>query len=358
MNISLTALALLLLELPRSASAGAPSIDPFIAGYARQHGFSGTILIQDQGRVGYARSFGLANLAFKVPNAIHTRYKIASITKLFTSVVILQLRDAGLLDLGKTIQTYLPSYAGPARDKVTLHQLLDHTSGIASMENMKSADDAIAHGLPVYQLPHTTDELLTGFCSGSLVHEPGTRFDYNNADYVVLGKIIEQVTGEPYEQVVTERILGPLHLDHTGMLHQAQIVPDLAETYFRRDGKTLGNDLPVYPENWYASGALYSTAHDLLVFANALFGGKLVTAASLALMLQPGLDDYGYGVWSYDTKIRGSTYHVVKRPGRIMGAQAQLYHIVAPDITVIILANTDTVDLDEFVAEIGKRLIH
>jgi D-alanyl-D-alanine carboxypeptidase len=74
--------------------------------------------------------------------------------------------------------------------------------------------------------------------------------------------------------------------------------------------------------------------------------------------IKPGLDDYGDGVWSYDTKINGRTYHVVKRPGRIMGAQGELYHFMAPDLTVVILANTGTTDLDEFVAQIGKRTVN
>jgi D-alanyl-D-alanine carboxypeptidase len=357
MRILWIALAVLVCQRPGPAGAGAPPIDPFIAGYVKQHGFSGTIVIQNRGKLSYARSFGFANLALKVPNTPRTRYKIASITKAFTAVLILQLRDAGLLDLGKTIGAYLPGYAGPARDKVTIHQLLDHTSGITNMENVGSTGDPIAHGLPVYQLPHTSDELLAAFCSGPLVHPPGTAFDYNNGDYVILGKIIEQITGKPYDQVLHQRILDPLHLDSTGVVHQQDIIPELAETYFRRDGKTLGNDLPVYPENWYAAGAMYATAHDLLAFANALFGGKLVSAASLALMIQPGLDDYGYGVWSYDMKIGGATHHIVKRPGRIMGAQTQLFHVVAPDITIVVLGNTDATDLDELVAELGRRLV-
>lgn len=349
---------LLALSLPHVAHAQAASVDGFIAKYARDHNFHGTIAIQKQGKVGYAKSFGFANLAFKVPNTVQTRYKIASITKAFTSVLILQLRDQGKLDLNQTIKTYLPDYAGPAGDKVTVHQLLNHTSGIEQFDKVKTAADALVHGLPVYQLPHTTDQLVREFCSGPLVHAPGSTFDYNNADYVILGKIIEQRTGKPYEQVVKERILDPLHLKNTGVLHQHDIVPDLATTYFLADGKTLANDLPVYPENWYAAGAMYSTVNDLLAFASALFGNKLVSAESLALLIKPGLDDYGYGVWSYDTTIGGTKYHIVKRPGQIMGAQTQLYHVMAPDLTVVILGNTGTTDLDEFVAEIGKRAVH
>lgn len=166
------------------------------------------------------------------------------------------------------------------------------------------------------------------------------------------------VYGKTYEQVLRERILQPLGMKDTGLLHQSDVIDGLADTYFFRDDlKALVNDLPVYPENWYAAGAMYSTVHDVLVFSNALFGSKLLQRETLALMTTPGLDDYGYGLWAYDAQINGKKHRVVKRPGQIMGAQSQLYHFLDEDVTVIILSNTGTTDLDEFVAEIGKRVI-
>jgi D-alanyl-D-alanine carboxypeptidase len=352
-------LLLFLWLLSTPVALAAPAVpEAFIESYAKQHQLSGTILIQRGGKVEYTRSFGLASIELQVPNTDHTKYKIASITKAFTATLILQLRDAGRLDLRAPIQRYLPSYRGPGAHKVTVHQLLNHTSGLDNIDKVKSAEDAIKHGLPVYQTPYTSDELIARFCSGPLVHAPGTVFDYNNADYLVLGKIIEQLHGKPYAQVLQERILDPLRLTSTGMVAQHAIIASLAETYFvREDLKHLVPDLPVYPENWYAAGAMYSTVNDLRPFANALVGARLTTRASLELLIKPGLDDYGYGVWSYETKVGARKYRVVKRPGRIMGAQGQLYHVMAPDITIIILSNTGSADLDELVAEIGKKLL-
>jgi CubicO group peptidase (beta-lactamase class C family) len=340
-----------------TATAAPAAMEQFIADHAKQHDFHGTIAVARHGKRTYARSFGLANLAFQVPNTVETRYKIASITKLFTAALILQLRDRGDLDLQRPIKSYLPGYAGPAGDRVTVHQLLNHTSGLDNFDKVRSAAEAIRDGLPAYQAPWTTDQLVARFCSGPLVHPPGSTFDYNNADYVLLGKIIEQRTGKPYEQVLHEQILAPLHLVGTGVVHHRDVIPALADTYFVGDDKRLMRDLPVYPENWYAAGAMYSTADDLLAFASALFSGKLVSAASLALLIKPGLDDYGYGAWTYDTTIAGKRYHVVKRPGSIMGAQGQLYHVMAPDLTIVILSNVGNTDLDDFVAQIGKRAV-
>jgi D-alanyl-D-alanine carboxypeptidase len=349
---------ILVLLLPHSLFAQPSATDSFITAYAKEHKFNGTILIQKDGKVSYAKSYGMANFQFGVPNTVETKYKIASITKAFTSTLTLQLHEQGRLDLDKTIRMYLPDYAGEGADRVTIHQLLDHTSGIDNFDKVKSAEDAIKNGIPAYQSPFTIDQLLTKFCSGPLVHVPGKVFDYNNADYIILGKIIEVIYGKTYEQVLKDSILLPLKMTNTGMLHQSQILSHLADTYFfREDLKVLANDLPVYWENWYAAGAMYSTANDLLTFSNALFGLKLLKKESVELMIKPGLDDYGYGVWSYATKISGKMYHVVKRPGQIMGAQTQLYHFMEPDITIIILSNTGTTNLDEFVAEIGKRVV-
>lgn len=340
------------------APANPAQLLAFVDDYARQHDFSGSVLIVEHGRPLLARQYGLANRAFAIPNEVSTRYKIASITKAFTALLILQLHEQGRLDLDAPMRRYLPDYRGSGGDRVTLRQLLNHTSGLVNFDQVTDAAQAIRSGLPNYQLPHTARQLLDDYCSGDLVHAPGTKFDYNNCDYIALGLIVERAYGQAYEQVLQQRILDPLGLKDTGVLHQRDIVAGLADTYFRRDdSKALTPDLPAYPENWYAAGAMYSTPRDLATFADAWFGGRLIGDKALAAMIAPGLDDYGFGVWSYPVRIDGRRYHAVKRPGRIMGAQAQLYRIVEAGLTVVVLANTDGTDLDEFVAQLGKRAI-
>lgn len=335
-----------------------PSLEAFVEAYASEHDFNGSILVRTGGNDRYERSFGFANFQFRVPNTNQTKYKIASITKAFTSVLILQAAEEGRIELDQMIGTYLPSYAGPARDKVTLHQLLNDTSGIRNYDQVKSAEDAIQNGIPNYQAPYTTDQLMARFCTGPLVHEPGTVFDYNNCDYIILGKILERIYTRSYGELLKEKILDPVGLTDTGMLSQSEILEGLADTYFFRDDlDRLANDLPVYPENWYAAGSMYSTTRDVAAFADALFGGRLLGPEMLARMIRPGLDDYGYGVWSYETQVDGKPYRVVKRPGQIMGAGSQLYHFIDTGVTVVILSNTGTTDLDQFVAEIGKRAV-
>ena len=356
--VILAALPLAALPRPASAQPAGPGLEAAIDAYAREHDFNGTILVHDGGRLLYHRSHGVAERAFGVPAQNATRYRIASITKLFTSVLVLQLHQEGRLHLDSTIRVYLPGYPGEGADRVTLHHLLNHTSGIENFDRVKSLQEALENGIEQYQKPHTTDALLAHCCGGKLAHEPGSTFAYNNADYIVLGKIIERVTGKSYAEVVSERILRPLGMRDTGVLRQDAIVPRLASTYFYRDDtKTLINDLPVYMENWYAAGAMYSTAADLLTFADALYGDRLLRPETLGRMLAPGQDDYGYGLWSYSFERGGRRHRVAKRPGTIMGANTVLYRLLDRNATVVILANTNRTDLDEFAQRIGNLLV-
>jgi len=334
------------------------TLDSFIDSFTLKHNFNGTILVQQKSGKTFQKSFGMANFQLSVPNKIETKYKIASITKLFTSVLIMQLVEKGAIDLNKTIKNYLPDYKGEGADKVTIHQLLNHTSGMANIDTVKSMESALRNGIPLYQKPRTTDELLSDYCSDKLVNIPGKVFDYNNADYIVLGKMIEKITGKSYEQVVNENILQYLKMKDTGLLYQKDIINNLADTYFFRDDlRKLVPDLPVYIENWYAAGSMYSTVNDLLLFSNALFGHQLLKEASLTRMFTSGLDEYGYGVWVYENyKIKDKVFRIVKRPGRIMGAQSMLFHILGDGSTIIILSNTGTTSLDDFAAEIAKQI--
>lgn len=336
-----------------------PVLDKFIASYVKANNFNGTILIEKKNKIAYRKTFGYANFPFRVPHRFDTKYRVASITKAFTSVLILRLFEQGKLNLDQTVGTYLPDYKGEARDKVTIRQLLNHTSGMTNIDRVPSLEYVVKNGFPLYQMPHTSDEILEKYCSAKLVGEPGKAFDYNNADYIVLGKIIERLYGKTYEQVLREKLLEPLQMRDSGMIHQPNIVANLADTYFYRDdSKTLTNDLPFYTENLYAAGGMYSTADDILKFSDALFGGKLLKKETLERMFTSGLDEYGFGVWVYnDYDIGGTKYEIIKRPGSNMGAQSMLFHVLEANATIIILTNTGTTSLDVFAAEIVKRVV-
>ncbi len=329
--------------------------------YAVAHDFNGRVLLQYRNQILIDAAYGKANREHGVSTLMQTKYKIASITKLFTAVLVLQLRDSGRLNLDATIDKYLPKYQGPAGATVTIRQLLTHTSGLHNVDAdpPPKGMSPFEAGLPHYQLPASTDELLKRYYSRELASEPGTKFDYNNADYFLLGKIVEAVTNKPFAQALREGILAPLNMKSSGMLRQTDVVPDLASTYFFRDDlNALTPDLPVYMENWYAAGAMYSNASDLLVFANALYLGKLLKPQSLKLMTTPGMDDYGYGVWIDKLKTKsGKTVHAIRRPGQIMGAQTMLVYYKQADLIIIVLSNTGNTSPDEFAFTLGRKVL-
>jgi CubicO group peptidase (beta-lactamase class C family) len=355
-------------EAATSSQAGSENTNPaafaaFIRNYAAEHHFDGSIRVEEDGKPLFTGSFGICDRAFNIACADDTRYKIASITKAFTAVLVLQLVEEKKIALDEPIRRYLPNYAGEGADRVKIRMLLNHTSGLPNADAAySSVAQAMASGMPHYQLPATPEQLIARYYSGKLISEPGKVFSYNNADYIVLGRIIEVVTGKTFEQVLADRILGPVGLQDTGLLRQREIIPRLAPTYFTPEkGAALINDMPVYPENWFAAGGMYSTTGDLMKFANALYGGKVLSAAWLDLMLKPGLGGYGFGMWVGNPTFGGKTYRNVNRPGGIMGANGSFYHFngvgFSQEINITILSNTDLTDMDGFSWDIGKTLL-
>ncbi len=167
---------------------------------AHKYDFNGVVLIKKRGDILYHKSFGVTDQEQRTPMARETPFSIMSITKVFTSTIILQLVEEGKVNLNHTIAEYLPDYKGPAANVVTLHQLLNHASGIQSSETIKSEDSDIPS---IYTNIYSTDQLMDQHCSGPLVYEPGSKFYYDNGDYIILGKIIESVEKDTYDNVLS-----------------------------------------------------------------------------------------------------------------------------------------------------------
>lgn len=360
MRSFIVAIAALTLCLPAAdARINQRTLGSFITEYAAEQHFSGAIRITERGRVLYDDAFGLAERAFNTPTSTSSRFPVASITKLFTATMILQLVDEGRISLDAPLGRYLPDYPGAGADHITIRNLLQHTSGITQFDTVASAADAFTNGLPAYQRPLNSARLVQLCCSGALAREPGQSFEYNNADYFVLGRIIESVTGESFADALRNRVLAPLQLASTGMLRWDTPPTALVTTYYWRDDTgTLIHDMPVYWENWDAAGGMYSTTTDLTSFAAALYGGRIVSASSLRELLAPGLDEYGLGLWSYTIQRNGRSIRVAKRPGATMGANAVLYALPDRGITIVLLANTNRTDLDTFAQRIADRIIY
>jgi CubicO group peptidase (beta-lactamase class C family) len=347
----------LLLAVPARAEDAA--LGKFLAAYAPAHKFNGAVAVSVDGKPAYRGAFGICERAFDVPCAADGRFWIASVTKAFTATLALMLVEDGKLSLDATVRSYLPTFQGEGAGQITIRQLLNHTSGLPNPDSsITSAQDALAHGMAWYQMPATPDELIARFYTGPLRDTPGKSFSYNNGDYIVLGRIIEKVAGQPFEDLLKARILTPLGMADTGMLRQGMIVAKLAPAYFAMGG-TLMNDMPAYPENWFAAGGMYSTVDDLQRFAAALYGGKLLSGASLDTMLTPGMDGYGLGLWIGTRSFGGKSYREVNRPGSIMGANASFFHFDGNGrvVDITILSNTDQTNMDTFSRDIGQQVL-
>lgn len=281
---------LLLLVCPFTLSAQSLQhrLDSLLEHYYRQGQLNGTVLVASKGKIAYSRQFGYSNRQFEIPVTKATRFPMASITKLFTAVLILQLQEEGRVKIDSPVSAYLPAILPSINRQITIRQLLLHTTGLPG----DKVSDYYAKSI---KRPGT---FIRNTVKDTLLFQPGTRFNYNNVDYIVLGAIIEQVTGKKWGEQLQEKILSPLQLHNTGIIKQEEVIPKLAYGYHNYSfgqgtvSDTLYNDETPYFENYSTAGAIYTTADDLLQFDQALYNGTLLNPASVKLMYIPstGLD--------------------------------------------------------------------
>lgn len=344
---------LILFILSHYALGQTQKINNLVESYAKVHQFNGTVLVQKNSKVVYHKSFGVAERAFNSAVTNDTKYQVCSITKTFTAVLVLQLVEQGKVDLNKKILDYLPDYKGEAGSKVTIHQLLNHTSGMKNTDTAKD-EHFLKYGLGFYHIPYSLQEIVARFCSNDLVNEPGTKFDYNNGEYMILGRILEVIYQMTYEQILNQQLLIPLGMQNSGLLSHYKVIKNLATPYYKdKNLDHLIPNIPIYVEDFSAAGAMYSCTSDLIKFNNALFAFQLIKKETLDQLLTPGLDDYGYSVWVRDQQ----KYKRMERYGRIAGANTVWFHYLNSDLSIIILSNTNLTDLGDYALKIGKSIL-
>jgi D-alanyl-D-alanine carboxypeptidase len=248
-----------------------------LRGLAESGAFSGVVLIAKNGVPFFQKAYGMADRSFGISNRPDTRFNLGSINKTFTQTAIGQLAEKGRLSLSDTIRRHLPDYPSAAADRITIAQLLTMTSGLGDFFGEKF--DAT----PKSRI-RTLQDYLGLFASDPLLFEPGTNRRYSNAGYVVLGLVIEKITGQTYYDYVRESIYRPAGMTSTDAFMQDAVVPNRAVGYTSEDA--AGKRLPEARVNVYelpargsSAGGGYSTAGDLLRFDIAMRGGKLLSPA-------------------------------------------------------------------------------
>ncbi len=315
------------------AQTNEKQIDDLMKTYVAYGQFNGSVLVADKGKVIYKNGFGMANMEWSIPNTPNTKFRIGSVTKQFTAALILQLVEAGKIKLDGKLSDYLPYYRKDTGEKITIHQLLNHTSGIPSYTGLPEFKDVLPD-------PYTVEDFVKKFASHDLEFEPGTRFRYNNSGYFILGAIIEQVTGKTYEAVLTEKILTPLGMNDTGYDHSAAILNRRAAGYEKtldgfRNTAFIDMSLP------FAAGSMYSTVEDLFKWDQALHTDQIISADSKNKMFTPGRSNYGYGFHIVDRVIGNSEQKTkfVLHDGGINGFNSLIIRLVDKRQTIIVLDN-------------------
>jgi CubicO group peptidase (beta-lactamase class C family) len=322
----LTTLSFLLLGALPACTQNIPAkLDTLIDAYVSQFGFNGGVFVATKGSVIFEKGFGYKNKSTKALNDSNTIFQIGSITKQFTSAIILQLLEQNKLSLQDSLTKYIPDY--PNGNKITIEHLLTHTSGIFNYTN----DAAFMQNETAH--PIRRDSLINRFKHKPLDFPPGQKFSYSNSGYILLGYIIEKVTGQSYFQVVRQRIFQPLHMDHSGFDFTDLNSPDKAMGYAPPES-TIPAAI-VDSSVSFAAGAIYTTAGDLYKWDRALRAGNIISPASQEKAYTPHLAQYGYG-WMIGT-VDGK--RVIEHGGGITGFTSDIRRVPEDETCIIILDN-------------------
>jgi CubicO group peptidase (beta-lactamase class C family) len=307
---------------------------------------NGNVLVVEDGNVIYSKSIGMADMKWDIPNEFDTKFRIYSMTKQFTAVLVMQLVEAGKIDLQKTVSHYLPWYRKDTGEKVTVHKLLTHTHGIAGEDQL----------LPPFLVPDPTQQLIEKYFSNDFEFEPGSKFKYSGLlGYILLGAIIESVTGKMLREVFQENIFDPLGMKNTTYLDYRNVIKKKAADYVQvRDG--YENRIQAYPRHADGSTSIVSTAGDMLIWDQALYTEKLLTRESLNQILSPQVhkvDNYYYGYgWHIEERFIGGKKKLIHNHGG--GNSCYIFRNTEDNQTIILLNNIFVLNL----YDIGIEILH
>lgn len=318
---------LLVLVLQISAQDFEAKADEYLNTLTSQQKFNGAVLVAKDGKVLYQKGFGYRDIDKKIKHDAQSVFQIGSVTKQFTSAIIMQLQQEKKLSVKDKISKYFPAF--PRGNDITIENLLAHTSGIYNYTNNRD------FMMSKVAIPHTEEQMIALFKDKPLNFEPGSKFDYSNSGYMLLGYIIQKVTGKPYEQVVRERILQPLQMTQSGF-DFTNLKNEYKTTGYYTITDTVVNAPIVDSTVSYAAGAMYSTVGDMFKWEQALYGDKIMNQESRKIVYTPVHNKYGYG-WSIDTLFEKVTY---SHGGGIHGFTSYLLRFPEEKLMIILLDNS------------------
>ncbi|MDY6925103.1 MAG: serine hydrolase [Pseudomonadota bacterium] len=334
MGLALAGLTALVLSAAPALAQDPARMDQVARAALEADEFSGSVLVARDGEILFDRGYGLANREWNIPNDGDTKFRLGSVTKQFTAVAVMILRERGLIDLDAPVKTYLPD-APAAWDAVTTRHLLSHTSGIPNFTDFDDYEGSRT-------LPATIDSLIARFRDHPLAFQPGEDWDYSNSGYILLTAIVEKASGQSYADFVAEALLQPLGMSDSGYDSHAAILPRRASGY-SPTAKGFVNADYIDMSIPQGAGALYSTTRDLLKWEQGLFGGRLLRPESLALLTTPVRDHYAFGLMVREAD--GDT--TISHSGGIEGFNTHLAYDPARRISVVVLGNLNGPGADQ-----------
>ena len=304
-------------------------IDELLTAYVKENKLNGSVLVAQKGKVIYQKGFGYRNAEEKIPNDVNSIFQIGSITKQITAAVIMELQQEGKLSVQDKLNKYFAGFTNG--DKITIENLLTHTSGIYNYTNdttiMKS--DVTRH--------YSQQEMVTLFSKYPSDFEPGTKWNYSNSAYSLLGYIIEKVEKKPYEKVVRERIFQPLGMINSGFDFINLSSPNKTKGYFSLTPTPL--PAPIVDSTIaYSAGAVYTTVGDLYKWEQSISTNKILKPESWKAVFTPFKNKYGYG-WSIDTLYGKQT---TAHSGGIHGFSSYILRFPADELAIIVFDNSSS----------------
>lgn len=329
-------------------------IDAFILKTHQDKLFNGVILVAEKGELIYTKAIGCANMEWNVPHKLNSKFKLASVSKQFTCMLILQLVKDGIINLDAKISEYLPDYPAGQGSKVSIRNLMSHTSGIPNYSNFDNWYSEL------WMQEYSAEEFLGLFKNLELEFEPGSRFGYSNSGYHVLAAIIERVCGKPFEQVMDERIFQPLNMTDSGCIDVNTVVPLMSSAYEYWESRFTRSDY-FNPTTAKGAGSVYSTARDLWKWHKALSGSTLIPRRLTDEFMSKQIDitydlGYGFGLEVGQVRIDGVAHDYIGHTGAYPGFHSLYAWFPQTDRFIVILNNTGRTKLVFFRGEIIKIL--
>ncbi|AZA90075.1 Penicillin-binding protein E [Chryseobacterium nakagawai] len=299
--------------------------------------FNGSALIAQNGRIILKKNYGKADMSWNIEATSDTKFRIGSITKQFTGMLIMQLKQEGKISLDDKISQYLPWYNKSIGDKITIHHLLTHTSGLPNYTDFPDFKTKM-----VFENSSNKDFAIKYF-KDNLRFEPGTQHSYCNTGYYLLGLIIEAITQKSYEEVLKEKIFDVIGMKNTGMENTKQIISSYAQGYdFDYDGYQKTDYINMQTAV-FAAGGMYSTANDMYKWDTALYRNTLLNDENKKIYFTPYLDGYANGLVIQkhsDFLKSGKNITTMAHSGGINGFSCNIARIPEDKIYVILLDNT------------------